>query len=116
ATVSELEGHAQTVTTLSFDPAGNWLTADGWDGTPRLWQPSPSREWLRFFSGLNSLRFSKDGRWAGVLFPGGGKAQLLEFIPSRVYHTFFGSLIDSRNSFPHAAVSPDGRLLALPSA
>jgi serine/threonine protein kinase/WD40 repeat protein len=116
AMVSKLEGHAQIVTTMSFDPSGNWLITDSWDGTPRLWQPSPGREWIRFFSGLNELSFSRNGRWAGVTFPGDGKAQLLEFIPSEVYHTFVENLSDSRFSFAHSAISPDGHLLALASS
>jgi len=112
AIVSRLEGHAQQVTTLSFDPSGNWLIADSWDGAPRLWQPAPAHESIRFFSEENSLRFSKDGRWAGVIFPGDGKAQLLEFIPSKVYHTFVGSLMDR---FSFGSISADGRVLALAS-
>jgi serine/threonine protein kinase/WD40 repeat protein len=115
AVVSVLEGHAQDVTTLSFDPSGNWLISDSWDGTPRLWQPSLRREWIRFFSGSNILKFSKDSRWAGAMFPGDGKAQLLEFIPSQVYHTFVESLNDSHYSFGPVDISPDGRLLALAS-
>jgi serine/threonine protein kinase/WD40 repeat protein len=113
--VSKLEGHAQTVTSISFDPSGNWLISDSWDGTPRLWQPSPVLDRIRFFSGENMLSFSPNGRWAGVVYPGGGKAQLLEFIPSQVYETFFASLADRQHSFHHADISPNGRLLALAS-
>jgi len=115
AKVSTLEGHAQQVSTVSLHPSGNWLISDSWDGEPRLWQPSPARESMRFFSGRNRLRFSQDGRWAGVNYPGDGKAQLIEFIPSQIYHTFFGSLNDSQNSFSLCSVSPNGRLLAASS-
>src|SRR4029077_1926518 len=58
ARVSTMDGHSSLVTTLSFHPSGSWLISDNWDGTPRLWQLAPGREWLRFFSGLNFLRFS----------------------------------------------------------
>jgi eukaryotic-like serine/threonine-protein kinase len=115
AKVSTLGSHAQPVTTLSFDPTGNWLISDSWDGPPRLWQPSPGQEWIRFFSGLKQLRFSRDGRWAGAIYPGGGKAQLLEFIPSQIYHTFVGTLGDNQHAFGFGDISVDGRLLALAS-
>jgi serine/threonine protein kinase/WD40 repeat protein len=115
ARVSTLEGHAQTVSTIAFDPSGSWLIADSWEGEPRLWQPAPAREWARFFSGENRLRFSPDGKWAGVLYPGEGKAQLLEFFPSQTYKTFLGSHLDSLHSFSLSDISPDGRLIALTS-
>ena len=113
--VASLEGHAQAINDLSFNPAGNFLVSASWDGTPRLWHPTPGREWLRIIAGRSSLRFSDDGRWAGAMWTQNGDAHLLEVVPSRAYHTFIASSHDIEHAFHQGDISADGKLLVLGS-
>ncbi len=115
ARVTVLEGHAMQVTGLGFHPGGGLLFSHSWEGTPRLWQPSPRREWLRFFSAQTTVRFSRDGRWAGVAWPERGQARLIEALPSRECRTFPASPGDMTHSFTYGAFLAGGRVLAMAS-
>jgi len=113
--MSELQGHAGLVTAVAFNPDGTLVISGSWDDAPRLWTPAPGQELVRCYSGYNFLRFSPDGRWAGVTWNQKGEARLLEALPSTEYQTFLSSRPDAEYSFHLGDVSPDENLLALGS-
>ena len=110
--VAVLEGHAQQVYFLAFRPGDDLLLSSSWDGTVRLWQPSPGRLLMRLpLAGWTG--FSNDGRWAGVVAAPNQPAQLWGVVPSREYFTFVNTFGEGENFFYEGDISPDGRLLAI---
>ncbi|RYD33137.1 MAG: WD40 repeat domain-containing protein, partial [Verrucomicrobiaceae bacterium] len=109
--VAVLEGHSQQVNFLKFHWEGDMLASMSWDGTMRLWQPSPGRLLMRLPS--RWMDHSREGRWAGVLRPENGQAQFWGLVMSAEYHTFLNMFPDSESSLREGDISPDGTLLAL---
>jgi serine/threonine protein kinase len=85
--IARLIGHVQDVTDLSFHPEGGLLASHSWDGTLRLWEPWSGRELLQTPTRA-LVRFSDDGKWAGVGWTGENKYHLWEITPSVEYRTF----------------------------
>jgi serine/threonine protein kinase/WD40 repeat protein len=102
-----LEGHVQQVAALSFHPEGRLLASHSWDGVLRLWDVATGRSHLQM-SLLIVPRFSRDGRWVGML-QHGEEAQLLEATTAPEYRT----LGDGQSDHFEGEISPDDRLLAI---
>ncbi len=109
--VSVLEGHSQQVNFVMFHSGSGLLASMSWDGSMRLWQPSPGRLKMRLPS--RWMGFSQVGRWAGVLHLGDDQAQLWGLVPSQEYHTFLNLFREGESSLREGSISPDGTLLAL---
>jgi serine/threonine protein kinase/WD40 repeat protein len=109
--VAVLEGHAQQVYGLMFHWSGELLASLSWDGTLRLWQPSPGKLLMRLPD--RRMGFSREGRWAGVISPSNDQAQLWGIVPSQEYHTFLNTFGDGECEIYEGDISPDGKLLAL---
>jgi len=109
--VSVLEGHSQQVNFVMFHSGSGLLASMSWDGSMRLWQPSPGRLMMRLPS--RWMGFSHVGRWAGVLQLGDDQAQLWGLVPSQEYHTFLNLFREGESSLREGGISPDGTLLAL---
>jgi serine/threonine protein kinase/WD40 repeat protein len=112
--IAVLEGHVQQITALGFHPRGELLASTGWDAYWHLWGPTPPREMMRFAT-YGWQGFSKNGRWAGVVRCGDTQVQLLEIVPSSEYHTFIRNFTNGETCFYQGDISPDGRVLALPT-
>jgi WD40 repeat protein len=84
-----------------------------WDGTLRLWQPSPGKLLMRLpLAGW--IGFSREGsRWAGVISPSNHQAQLWGIVPSQEYRTFLNTFRDGESESREGDISPDSALLAL---
>ncbi|MBK8001039.1 MAG: WD40 repeat domain-containing protein [Verrucomicrobia bacterium] len=109
--VAVLEGHFQQVNFLNFHWSGEMLASMSWDGSLRLWQPSPGRLLMRLHS--RPLDFSQPGRWAGIISPSNQQAQLWGVVPSREYQTFLNTFREGESVPREGDISPDGTLLAL---
>jgi WD40 repeat protein len=111
--LASLEGHTQQVTVLSFHPADDdLLESYSWEGVLRLWHVGSGQQLMQcplyLYPG-----FSSDGRWAGAVWQGAGKCQLLELIQNPEYRTIISSLGAGQGEYREGDLSPDGRLLAL---
>src|SRR5262249_7561291 len=110
--LATLQGHAQRVTALTFDPGG-LLASYAWDGVLRLWDPPTGRPLLQLTLTVEGQpRFSLDGQWLGTVRHG-ETTQLLEVTPCREYRTLVSSEGARKGSYNYGDISPDGRLLAL---
>jgi len=109
--ISVLEGHSQQVNFVMFHSGSGLLASMSWDGSMRLWQPSPGRLMMRLPS--RWMGFSQVGRWAGVLHLGDDQAQLWGLVPSQEYHTFLNMYREGESSLREGGISPNGTLLAL---
>ena len=109
--VAVLEGHSQQVNFVMFHAGSGLLASMSWDGSMRLWQPSPARLLMRLPS--RWMGFSREGRWSGVLNLGDDQVQLWGIVPSWEYHTFINMFREGETALREGDVSPDGALLAL---
>jgi serine/threonine protein kinase/WD40 repeat protein len=110
--VASCDGHAQTVTELTFHPAGGLLASSSWEGVLRLWEPSTGRQVIQIPMQAQPA-FSADGRWLGIAWLGGAQVQLLEVLPGVEYRTIVSSLGAGKGEYYSGDISPDGRILAL---
>jgi serine/threonine protein kinase/WD40 repeat protein len=110
-TVAVLEGHSQQINFLQFHCGSGLLASMSWDGSMRLWQPSPGRMLMRLPARWTG--FSREGRWAGVLRMDDDQAQLWSIVPSQEYHTFLNMFREGESTLREGDISPDGTLLAL---
>jgi eukaryotic-like serine/threonine-protein kinase len=109
--VSVLEGHSQQINFVMFHWGGELVASMSWDGTMRLWQPSPGRLLMRIPA--RWMGFSREGRWAGMISSGTQQARLWGIVPSQEYHTFLNMFGEGETTLREGDISPDGSLLAL---
>jgi serine/threonine protein kinase/WD40 repeat protein len=109
--VAILEGHVQTVTSLTFHPEGGLLASQSWDGTVMLWDPSSGRQLMRLASPAYP-QFSAGGQWLGLAREA-ESPELLEVTPNREYRTLVRAWRTGGIGDFCGSISPDGRLLAL---
>jgi WD40 repeat protein len=96
-----------------FHWGGDLLLSGSWDGSVRLWQPSPGRMLMRLPS-AGWLGYSReDGLWTGIISPSNLEAQLWGIVPSQEYHTFLNAFREGESVPREGEISPDGTLLAL---
>jgi WD40 repeat protein len=110
--VAAMEGHGQDVVALAFDPSGDLLVTNSWDGTTRLWNAWTGQQAVTWHGNIHSMNFSRDGGLLGGDIIGNELA-LVEVAPGRDYRTFVSSLGAGKGSYGVGDISPDGRLLAL---
>jgi len=71
--LTTLSGHKDFITSIAFDPDGQFMATASADGTAKMWEITPLKELLVLttpeeFVGFNSIRFTPDGkRLAGAL-------------------------------------------------
>ncbi len=110
--ISVLEGHTEQISYLAFRDAGRLLTSMSWDGTLRLWQPSPGRMLMRVpFAG--SACTSQEGKWSGIILRPDGQAQLWKVIPSDGYLAFFTQSPEATGASSEGSINADGTLIAV---
>jgi serine/threonine protein kinase/WD40 repeat protein len=107
-----LEGHIQHVTEVAFDASGDLLFTGSWDGTTRVWHTETGRQLLVRPVGFSPKPLSRSGGRMGYLLHG-NQVQLLEVASGREYRTLVNSLGPGQGSYYEAAISTDGRLLAV---
>ncbi|HVV70138.1 MAG TPA: WD40 repeat domain-containing protein, partial [Verrucomicrobiae bacterium] len=110
--LATLEGNAQQVTLISFHPEGELVASAGWEGVVRIWEPGSRRQVIKLPFGVQ-VGFSKGGRWLGVAWEDGVRAQLLEAVPSRQYHTFAPRPSRAETILYEGAISERDGILAL---
>lgn len=107
--VAVMEGHAQTITALTFDVTGHLLCSWSWDGSMRVWDAGTARQvvpWTRV-SVLPNGR-----RWVGY-DDHGVEIQPFELVPGFGYETFVSLPHDDPEGYQSIALSGDGRILAV---
>jgi eukaryotic-like serine/threonine-protein kinase len=109
--IASLEGHAQQVTDLSFDPQSDLLASYAWDGVLRLWEPWSGRQMLQTATRA-MIRFSGDGRWLGSVWDGDRRHHLLEIARSSEYRSLPSGLALGQIGLHEGDLSPDGQWLA----
>ncbi len=62
-----LRGHDSRVFSVSFDPQGEFLVSQSWDGTSALWSWPLGNLVLKFEGTDTRLHFSRDGRFLGPI-------------------------------------------------
>jgi WD40 repeat protein len=82
-----------------------------WDGSLRLWEPTPGRLLMRLPA--RWMGVSREGQWDGVVSLPNQQVQLWGITPSQEYHTFLNAYRAEESELREGDVSPDGRLLAL---
>ena len=110
-TLASLEGHAQQVNFLGFHCSGEILASMSWDGTLRLWRPSPARLLMRLPA--RAMNYNQAGRWSGVIATSNDQVQPWGIVPSEEYHTFHNAFQHGESVSREGNISPDGTLLAL---
>jgi serine/threonine protein kinase/WD40 repeat protein/Tfp pilus assembly protein PilF len=99
---------------LFFNHAGDQLVAYGWRGTVQLYEVATGRQLLQvpLACPTFSLRFDRaDRRLAG--FVKGGRLGICQVGDGREYRTLWRPSLPEDGKYLSAAVSPDGRLLAV---
>jgi serine/threonine protein kinase/WD40 repeat protein len=110
-----LEGHAQQVGVLTFQPGGDLLVSNSWENVARVWHAGTGQLIMKLPFAVQP-RFSSDGRWLGVARHG-ADAQLMEVVPCPEYRTL--TAVAQGQDFPGFGlgdISSDGRLLAVLTA
>jgi WD40 repeat protein/tetratricopeptide (TPR) repeat protein len=97
---------------FEFNPQGNLLIGNGWEGRLRLWDSQLSQQLLTFPSPTGEFRFSRDGRLLAMR-SGLSKVQIWEVANPREYRTMTRDIRLGKAQYEHAAVSDDNRLLAV---
>jgi eukaryotic-like serine/threonine-protein kinase len=104
-----LEAHDGPVTEVGFDPQGEFLVSQSWDGTTALWS-LPTRKLVFKCPGSDSLvSFSADGRWLGP-FVAPPTVRLLEVQRASAYRVLFAGVGSTQCN---GAFSPEGRWILL---
>jgi WD40 repeat protein len=111
--LSVLEGHFEHVTKVIFHWSGEMLLSASWDGSVRLWQPSPGRLLMQLpVAGWYGIS-AENNRWMGVVSATNFQAQLWGIVPSQEYRTFLNNFAEGESALREGEISPDGALLAL---
>jgi WD40 repeat protein len=110
-----LQGHHAVGVTFSFQPAGDLLASQSWDGTTRLWDPLRGR--LLLTQGGALLDWAASGSLVAILRD--QQLTLHRLAAGDVRRTIDCRMLDNRTirapSFPWGvAYSPDGQLMAIP--
>jgi len=104
-----LEAHDAVVSAVCFDPRGEFLVSQSWDGTTALWSLPLCDLILRCPGSESPMSWSADGRWLGPCV-NGRTVRLLEVVRApraRVLPTHLGK------EPCNGAFSPDGRWVVL---
>jgi serine/threonine protein kinase/WD40 repeat protein len=106
------DAHHQLISHSSFDPEGEFLLTQSWDGTTALWSLASRDLLLRWGGGDVPASFSADGRRLGPCFTG-GTARLLEVERAPEHRVLPANPgpVDCNGAF-----SPDGRWVVVPGA
>jgi WD40 repeat protein len=98
---------------VTFNHAGTLLASRGWEAMLRLWDPySGQQVFVTQASATTFLQFSPDDRFLAATHAD-GKLRLWEIAPPREYRTLAWNPAEVRRNYWNAAVSSDGRLLAV---
>jgi WD40 repeat protein/tRNA A-37 threonylcarbamoyl transferase component Bud32 len=100
-----LLGHDTVVSHVAFNRAGDLLVSRSWDGTTRLWHAATHQQ-LVAAPGNNFCALSDDDRFLAV--QNARQLVIWEIDPARECRA-----LDHRIWHGNAAISPDGRVLAL---
>ncbi|MBI3408637.1 MAG: protein kinase [Planctomycetes bacterium] len=103
-----LEGHDHVAVHVAFNPRGDLLASNGWDGTLRLWDPMSGKHLLSTHGTGWALRFSTDGRRLAVSLDG-SQLGYWEVGQSAEYREL---CLGPGKSASSLDFSPDGLLLA----
>jgi serine/threonine protein kinase/WD40 repeat protein len=110
-TLAVMEGHAQYLDDVAFLAGGDLLWTSSWDGSTRLWDTATGRAVLVRVGVIHHAP-RRDGGALGYTV-NGSRLQVVEVATAPEYRTFVSTLGAGRGEYRHAAVSPDGRLLAV---
>jgi len=106
--VGVLEGHKNGGSGATFNPAGDLVASEGWEGMLRFWDPRTARQLLSI-PGASFPKFDRAGERILLHLK---VPQIWKLADGRAYRTFVGDPIRGKQ-YPYAcSVSPDGRLLA----
>jgi WD40 repeat protein len=111
-----LEGHAQDVIITLFTPAGDHLLTTSWDGTLRLWEVATGRLLLSRAAPATTTTFAPQASRLGYVTDRNRSLQFIELADDREYRSLARDLAVGYGHNRSAAVSPDGRLLAVATA
>ena len=104
-----LEGHRNSITSVTFSPSGKILASGSWDHTIRLWNPTTGQHLTTFHGhseAVNAVSFSPDGT---MLASGSYDDTIKLWNPDgQVQATLYGHADNVRS----VAFSPDGEILA----
>jgi serine/threonine protein kinase/WD40 repeat protein len=111
--IAKLPGHHNGGVRCAFNHAGDLLASSAWDAVLRLWDVRLAKEifatpcpWIPY------PQFTPDDRFLGA--PGeGGKLRFFEVAAGKEYRTLVRDPVKEKGAFLRAAVSPDGRALAV---
>ncbi len=105
-----LEGHTNTVASVSFSPDGQTLASGSWDDTIRLWDVATGatiRTLRGHTSDVYSVSFSPDGQ----IIASGSQDDTIRLWNASTGDTIY-MLRGHRNSVYSVAFSPDGQIIA----
>ena len=109
--LATLEGHADSVVGLGFNPTGTWLASSSWDGTMRIWDTVTGRPFLSTSGGARQVQFSPDGKRLAISQEGFASFGLLEVAESQEFRRFNSSRTAGGGRGP--AFSADGNIVAV---
>jgi WD40 repeat protein len=111
--IARLSGHHNGGVRCTFNHAGDLLASSAWDAVLRLWDVRLAKE---IFAApcpwIHNPQFTPDDRFLGATAEG-GKLRLLEVASGREYRTLARDPAKGKETYIRAAVSPDGRALAV---
>jgi WD40 repeat protein/DNA-binding SARP family transcriptional activator len=107
--IRSFQGHDGDVTDVAFSADGSRLASTGDDGTLKVWDPSTGQRLLRTESKAGSAWSPSFGAGGSLVAAGwgNGTVRLLDVSTGRVVRTF------RKDDVSDAAISPDGKLLAV---
>jgi WD40 repeat protein len=109
--VRVLEGHKNVAVHATFNPAGDLVASNGWEGMLRLWDPRTGRQLLR----MPTSGYLKFNRRGDRLLTQPKAPQIWQVADGREYRTFVGDPVRGKKVPYGGSISPDGRLLAVAS-
>jgi serine/threonine protein kinase/WD40 repeat protein len=109
--IGVLEGHKEGGIQVAFNPTGDLLVSNGWDGIQRLWDFHSCRQLFSMPNGLGDQRFSRDGRRLAHLKE--KNLGIVEIADGAEYRTLVASPTQGRKGYQDPVIDPSGRLLAV---